>query len=111
ASVPDEMMATSVTLPSDDLKGKIIGKEGRNIKTFERVTGVEVIVDDTPNSITLSSFDPVRRAVAKVALENLIADGRIQPAKIEEFVAKAESEVNKIIKEKGEEAAIECEVY
>lgn len=110
-SIPDEVMSTSVSLPSDEVKGKIIGKEGRNIKAFERVTGVEVIVDDTPNSITLSSFDPVRRAVAKTALENLIADGRIQPAKIEEFVEKAQAEVNKIIKEKGEEAAKECEIY
>lgn len=105
------MMGTSVSLPSDELKGKIIGKEGRNIKAFERATGVEVIVDDTPNSITLSSFDPVRRAVAKLALENLIADGRIQPAKIEEFVEKAQAEINKIIKEKGESSAIECGVY
>lgn len=110
-SISGEVMATSIPLPSDELKGKIIGKEGRNIKAFERATGVEVIVDDTPNTITLSSFDPVRRAVAKVALEGLISDGRIQPAKIEEFVAKAESEVNKIIKEKGEEAALECEIY
>jgi ribonucrease Y len=109
--ITGEVMATSVNLPSDDIKGKIIGKEGRNIKAFERATGVEVIVDDTPNSITLSSYDPVRRAVAKLALENLIADGRIQPAKIEEFVEKAQSEVNKIIKEKGEEAAHECEIY
>jgi ribonuclease Y len=109
--ISGEVMATSITLPSDELKGKIIGKEGRNIKAFERVTGVEVIVDDTPNSITLSSYDPIRRAVAKVALENLIADGRIQPAKIEEFVEKAQAEVNKIIKEKGEEAALECEIY
>lgn len=109
--ITGEVMATSVTLSSDELKGKIIGKEGRNIKAFERATGVEVIVDDTPNSITLSSYDPVRRAVAKTALENLIADGRIQPAKIEEFVEKAEAEVNKIIKEKGEEAALECEIY
>lgn len=111
SSVASEVMATSVTLPSDEIKGKIIGKEGRNIKAFERVTGVEVIVDDTPNSITLSSYDPVRRAAAKFALENLIADGRIQPAKIEEFVEKAQAEVNKIIKEKGEEAAHECEIY
>ncbi len=111
SSMPDEIMATSVTLPSDEMKGKIIGKEGRNIKTFERATGVEVIVDDTPNSITLSSFDPVRRAVAKTALDNLIADGRIQPAKIEEFVAEAEANVNKIIKEKGEQAALALEIY
>jgi ribonuclease Y len=105
------VMATSVTLASDELKGKIIGKEGRNIKAFERATGVEVIVDDTPGSIILSSFDPVRRAVAKLALENLITDGRIQPAKIEEFVEKSKAEVNKIIKEKGESAAFECGVY
>ena len=110
-STASAMMGTTVSLPSDDLKGKIIGKEGRNIKAFERATGVEVIVDDTPNSITLSSFDPVRRAVAKLALDNLILDGRIQPAKIEELVEKAVTEVNKIIKEKGEQAAIECEVY
>lgn len=111
APVAAEVMATAVTLSSDEIKGKIIGKEGRNIKAFERATGVEVIVDDTPNSITLSSYDPIRRAVAKLALENLIADGRIQPAKIEEFVEKAQAEVNKIIKEKGEEAALECEIY
>ena len=111
SSIPDEVMATTFTLPSDELKGKIIGKEGRNIKAFERATGVEVIVDDTPNSVTLSSFDPVRRAVAKLALDNLIADGRIQPAKIEEFVEEANQSVNKIIKDKGEEAALECEIY
>jgi len=105
------MMGTTISLPSDELKGKIIGKEGRNIKAFERATGVEVIVDDTPNSITLSSFDPVRRAVAKLALDNLILDGRIQPAKIEEFVERAVAETNKIIKERGEQAAVECEVY
>jgi ribonucrease Y len=110
-SVSAEMMSTTISLPSDELKGKIIGKEGRNIKAFERITGVEVIVDDTPNSITLSSFDPVRRAVARLALENLIIDGRIQPVKIEEFVEQAQAETNKIIKEKGEQAALECEVY
>ncbi|MBX4189513.1 ribonuclease Y [Candidatus Parcubacteria bacterium] len=111
SSVSGEIMATSVPLPSDEVKGKIIGKEGRNIKAFERATGVEVIVDDTPGSITLSSFDPVRRAIARLSLENLIADGRIQPAKIEEFVEKARIETNKIIKEKGEQAAFECGVY
>jgi len=111
SSVTGEIMATSVPLPSDEIKGKIIGKEGRNIKAFERATGVEVIVDDTPGAITISSFDPVRRAIAKSALENLIADGRIQPAKIEEFVEKAKVETNKVIKEKGEAAAFECGVY
>jgi len=110
-SVSAEMMSSTISLPSDELKGKIIGKEGRNIKTFERATGVEVVIDDTPNSITLSSFDPVRRAIAKMALENLIADGRIQPARIEDFVADAQVEVGKIIKEEGEKAALECEVY
>lgn len=110
-SISGEVMSTMVSLPSDELKGKIIGKEGRNIKAFERATGVEIIVDDTPNSVTLSSFDPVRRAVARLALENLVADGRIQPARIEDFVEKALAETNKIIKEKGEEAALECEVY
>ncbi|MFZ2484345.1 MAG: ribonuclease Y [Minisyncoccia bacterium] len=111
SSISGEMMSTTISLPSDELKGKIIGKEGRNIKAFERATGVEVIVDDTPNSVTISSFDPVRRAVAKLALDNLIADGRIQPARIEDFVEKAQAETNKIIKEKGEQAALECEVY
>lgn len=110
-TVSGEIMATAISLPSDEVKGKIIGKEGRNIKAFERVTGVEVIVDDTPGTITLSSYDPIRRAVAKVALENLIGDGRIQPARIEEFVEKAQSEVNKIIREKVEQAAHECDVY
>jgi ribonuclease Y len=110
-AVPSEIMTTSVTIPSDDVKGKIIGKEGRNIKAFERATGVEVIVDDTPGSITLSSFDPVRRQVARVALENLISEGRIQPAKIEEAVEKAKQEISSIIKEKGERAAYECGVY
>lgn len=110
-SVSGEIMATNIPLPSDEVKGKIIGKEGRNIKTFERVTGVEVIVDDTPGSITISSFDPVRREVARLALENLISDGRIQPVKIEEFVEKAQAETSKLIREKGEQAAHECEIY
>ena len=109
-SVASDTMATAVTIPNDELKGKIIGKEGRNIKAFERATGVEVIIDDTPGSIVMSSYDPLRRAVARVALENLIIDGRIQPAKIEEIVEKAKGEVNKIIKEKGEAAAFEVGV-
>lgn len=110
-SVSSEVFSTSVSIPSDEIKGKIIGKEGRNIKAFERVSGVEIIVDDTPGLITISSYDSVRRQVAKVALENLIQDGRIQPAKIEEMVEKAKQEINKIIKEKGEAAAYECGVF
>jgi ribonuclease Y len=110
SSVSSDMLTTHVSIPNDEIKGKIIGKEGRNIKAFERATGVEVIVDDTPGSITISSFDPVRRQVAKSALEKLIADGRIQPAKIEEFVQKSEQEINKVIKEKGEQAVYETGV-
>jgi len=109
STVP-EVMSTTVDIPSDDIKGKIIGKEGRNIRAFEKATGVEVIIDDTPGSIVLSSFDPVRRQIAKTALENLITDGRIQPAKIEELVEKAKEEVSKIIKNKGEQAAYEVGV-
>jgi ribonuclease Y len=109
-AVTADVFSTSVQLSSDDLKGKIIGKEGRNIKSFERATGVEVIVDDTPGAITLSSFDPIRRQVARIALEELIKDGRIQPAKIEKVVEKAREDINKIIKEKGEEAAFETGV-
>ncbi|MDP2593280.1 MAG: ribonuclease Y [bacterium] len=109
-AVSSDVLTTTVTIPSDDIKGKIIGKEGRNIKAFERATGVEIIVDDTPGAITISSFDPVRRQVARVALENLILDGRIQPAKIESLVEKAEAEINKIIKEKGNQAAYETGV-
>ncbi|MBI4068447.1 ribonuclease Y [Candidatus Kaiserbacteria bacterium] len=109
-SVVSDVLATTVALPNDEIKGKIIGKEGRNIRAFERATGVEVIVDDTPGTITLSSFDPVRRQVARVALENLILDGRIQPAKIEEVVLKAQEEINQIMKKKGEEAAYEARV-
>ncbi len=109
STVP-EVMSTIVDIPSDDIKGKIIGKEGRNIRAFEKATGVEVIIDDTPGSIVLSSFDPVRRQIAKLALEHLITDGRIQPAKIEEITEKAREEISKIIKDKGEQAAYEAGV-
>ena len=109
-SVVSDVLATTVALPNDEIKGKIIGKEGRNIRQFERSTGVDVIVDDTPGTITLSSYDPIRRQIARIALENLILDGRIQPAKIEESVQKAEQEINTIIKKKGAEAAYEARV-
>lgn len=110
-SVSADIFSSIVNLPSDEIKGKIIGKEGKNIKSFERATGTELIVDDTPGTISISSFDPVRREIAKVALENLIQDGRIQPAKIEEAVEKAKKSTNKIIREKGEQAAYECGIF
>jgi ribonuclease Y len=111
SSTASELMTTIINIPNDEIKGKIIGKEGRNIRAFERSAGVEVIVDDTPGSIVISSFDPVRRQIARLALENLILDGRIQPAKIEEVVTKAKEEINKIIKEKGEQAVYECGIF
>jgi ribonuclease Y len=110
SSVSPDIMSTIVSIPSDDLKGKIIGKEGKNIKAFERVTGVEVIVDDSPGAITISSFDPIRRQVARIALENLLIDGRIQPAKIEKVVEKAQQDIAKIVKDKGDQAIYECGV-
>jgi len=111
SSTASEMMTTMVNIPNDEVKGKIIGKEGRNIRAFERASGVELIIDDTPGAIVISSFDPVRRQVARLALENLILDGRVQPAKIEEVVAKAQEDINKIIKEKGEQAVYECGIF
>ena len=111
ASTAGDIMTTSITIPNDEIKGKIIGKEGRNIRTFERIAGVELIVDDTPGTIVISAFDPVRRQTARVALENLILDGRIQPSKIEEMVGKAKDDINKIIKEKGGQAVYECGVF
>lgn len=106
-----EVTTTSVVIPSDDLKGKIIGREGRNIKALERAAGVEIIVDDTPGSIVISAFDPVRRHIAKAALEILIQDGRIQPARIEETVEKAREEVEKQMKKAGEQACYEVGVF
>lgn len=111
SSTAADIMTTNVQITSEDIKGKIIGKEGRNIRSLERAAGVEIIIDDTPGVITISGFDPVRRHVAKLALENLMADGRIQPAKIEETVEKAKGEINKIIKEKGDQAVYEAGVF
>jgi ribonuclease Y len=110
-TVRADVMTSSVEIPSEDLKGKIIGKEGRNVRAFERATGVDVLIDESPGMITLSSFDPVRRQVAKVALEALIQDGRIQPVKIEEFVEKAKKEISETMRKMGEKAAFECGVY
>jgi ribonuclease Y len=103
----NDITTSVVNVPSEELKGKIIGREGRNIRTFERLTGVEVIVDDTPESVILSSFDPMRRELARIALEKLLKDGRIQPAKIEEKVEEARAELDDHIRKAGEDAAYE----
>lgn len=109
-TMPTHFMTASIELPNDEIKGKIIGKEGRNVRAFERITGVDVLIDETPGYVTLSSFDPIRREIARVAMETLMKDGRIQPARIEETVDQARKEVATTVRKMGEKAAFDTDV-
>ena len=110
SDITSEITVTSVSLPNDEMKGRIIGREGRNIRALETLTGVDIIIDDTPEAVVISSFDPVRREIARVSMERLIADGRIHPARIEEVTTKVTKEINQIILEEGEKAAFDLSV-
>ncbi len=110
SDITSEITVTSVSLPNDDMKGRIIGREGRNIRALETLTGVDIIIDDTPEAVVLSSFDPVRREIARVSMERLIADGRIHPARIEEVTSKVTNEINQLILEEGEKAIFDVSI-
>jgi len=110
SDVTAENTVFAVTIPTEEMKGRLIGKEGRNIQAFEKATGVDLLIDDSPDTVLITSFDPVRREVGRVALEQLIRDGRIHPARIEEVVKKAEEDVNTVVRKAGEAAALECKV-
>jgi len=110
SDITSEITVTSVSLPTDDMKGRIIGREGRNIRALETLTGVDIIIDDTPEAVVISSFDPVRREIARISMERLIADGRIHPARIEEVTSKVTDEVNQLILEEGEKVVFDFSI-